>query len=70
MDSNKNLVFRVDNHERLIPFSEPCHIDDRGERYEEDDGRLRGITLREIGFLEVSEWVEMVIEGKTLPWRV
>jgi hypothetical protein len=70
MDSNKKFVFRVDNHDHPIPFSEPCHIEDGDERYEENDGRLGGITLREIGFLEVAKWVEMVMEGTTLPWRV
>jgi hypothetical protein len=69
MNDANECVFRVDNHDRPVPFSTPCHIHEGEMKFEDGDPHLQGMSLREIGFLEVMEWVLKIVEGKPLPWR-
>jgi Family of unknown function (DUF6516) len=68
MDAAKVCVFRLDNHDQLIPFSHPCHIHVGEKKLEHDDPQLGGTSLCEIGFLEVFPWVLKIIEGNPPEW--
>jgi hypothetical protein len=69
MNGARECVFRVDNHDRPVPFSEPCHIHEGKTKFEDGDPQLRDTSLCEIGFLEIFDWVLRVVEDRPLPWR-
>jgi hypothetical protein len=70
-DPEGKLIAQIDNHEKLVPFSEipHLHLPDYKDRIYDGDPHLKGHSLKEYDFRMVWVLVQKYIDGGGLPWQ-
>lgn len=69
LDSNGEIMFRMDTHGRPIPYNFPCHLHQGSKTVKDGDKRLDGVSLLTFDFLDFWSLAQDHVEKGSLPCR-